>query len=59
MMKAVICTRYGPPDVLRLQRVERPVPGRGEVLVKMQLPPPQLDAALARASRYLPGSSPV
>ena len=31
-MKAVICDRYGPPDVLRLQDVERPVPGPGEVL---------------------------
>jgi NADPH:quinone reductase-like Zn-dependent oxidoreductase len=33
-MKAVVCPRYGPPEVLRVQEVNRPVPGRGEVLVR-------------------------
>jgi NADPH:quinone reductase-like Zn-dependent oxidoreductase len=35
-MKAVVCDRYGPPDVLRLEDVERPVPGPDEVLVKVR-----------------------
>jgi len=34
-MRAVVHDRYGPPDVLRLQEVERPVPTDDEVLVKI------------------------
>jgi len=35
-MKAVICDRYGPPDILRLEDVERPVPGPDEVLIRIR-----------------------
>src|SRR6266566_5686500 len=35
LMKAVVYDRYGPPDVLRLEDVEQPVPERDEVLVKI------------------------
>jgi NADPH:quinone reductase-like Zn-dependent oxidoreductase len=34
-MRAVVCDRFGPPEVLRLQYIERPVPRRGEVLVRV------------------------
>lgn len=34
-MRAVVHDRYGPPDVLRLEEVERPVPEENEVLVKV------------------------
>lgn len=34
-MKAVVYTRYGSPDVLRITDVEAPVPKDGEVLVKV------------------------
>ncbi|KJY17329.1 MULTISPECIES: NAD(P)-dependent alcohol dehydrogenase [Streptomyces] len=34
-MKAIVQDRYGPVDVLRLDEVDRPVPGRGEVLVRV------------------------
>jgi NADPH:quinone reductase-like Zn-dependent oxidoreductase len=34
-MKAVVYDRYGPPDVLRLEDVERPVPKEDEVLVRI------------------------
>ncbi len=34
-MRAVVYDRYGPPDVLRLDDVERPVPNEDEVLVKI------------------------
>jgi NADPH:quinone reductase-like Zn-dependent oxidoreductase len=34
-MRAVVHDRYEPPDVLRLEDVERPVPTEDEVLVKI------------------------
>jgi len=34
-MRAVVCDRYGPPEVQRLEEVERPVPKEDEVLVKI------------------------
>jgi NADPH:quinone reductase-like Zn-dependent oxidoreductase len=34
-MKAVVYTRYGPPDMLRLTDVPSPVPKDGEVLVQV------------------------
>jgi NADPH:quinone reductase-like Zn-dependent oxidoreductase len=35
-VRAVVYDRYGPPDVLRLEDVERPVPKVDEVLVKIR-----------------------
>jgi NADPH:quinone reductase-like Zn-dependent oxidoreductase len=34
-MRAVVYDRYGPPEVLRLEEVERPVPADDEVLVRV------------------------
>ena len=35
-MKAILCEGYGPPDrVLQLRDVEKPVPGEGQVLLKV------------------------
>ncbi|MHA1978758.1 MAG: NAD(P)-dependent alcohol dehydrogenase [Candidatus Hodarchaeales archaeon] len=34
MMKAVICTKYGKPDVLKLVEIEKPQPKNDEVLIR-------------------------
>lgn len=34
-MKAIMCRRYGPPDVLQLEEVEKPSPTEDRVLVKV------------------------
>jgi NADPH:quinone reductase-like Zn-dependent oxidoreductase len=34
-MKAIVCTKYGPPDVLQLQEVENPAPKEDEVLIRV------------------------
>jgi NADPH:quinone reductase-like Zn-dependent oxidoreductase len=35
-MKAVVYTRYGPPDVVQIRDVDQPVPKDGEVLIKVR-----------------------
>jgi NADPH2:quinone reductase len=35
-VKAVVCTGFGPPEVLRLADLDRPAPRRGEVLIRVR-----------------------
>ena len=34
-MKAIVCTKFGPPDILQMQEVEKPIPKDNDVLIKV------------------------
>jgi NADPH:quinone reductase-like Zn-dependent oxidoreductase len=52
-MKAIVCTRYGSPDVLQLQEVAEPAPQVDEVLIKVHAPSiDSRDLRLMRANPF-------
>ena len=53
-MKAVVHDRYGPPEVLRVEQVERPVPAGDEVLVRVHATTvTQTDCHMRRARPFV------
>ena len=34
-MKAIVCSKYGSPDVLQLKNIAKPIPADNEVLIKV------------------------
>ncbi len=56
-MKAVICTKYGPPEVLQIREIEKPVPKNNEVLIKVYATTVHIGDTKIR--RFEPGLGPV
>lgn len=53
-MKAIVCPRYGPPDVLRLDDVEVPIPGADEVLIRVRAAAVSISDCIIRSGRVKP-----
>jgi NADPH:quinone reductase-like Zn-dependent oxidoreductase len=50
-MKAIVCTKYGPPEVLQLAHLEKPVPKDNEVLIRVYAASVTVSDCLVRSGK--------
>lgn len=53
-MKAIVITEYGPPDVLQLKEVAKPIPKEDEVLIRVYATPVSYGEVKARNFTFPP-----